>query len=264
MKVFISWSGPLGGQVAEQLRKWLPRVIQSVDVYLSSEDTHKGTRWRDIVGKELESSNYGIICVTPESINSKWLNFEAGALSKRLEGSYVSPFLIRLMPADLEDSSPLKQFQMTVHHDYQDVLKLMKSINSASERKLRSEDLEDVFSTWWPKLKDPIGQLIRDHYAKKPAAPGRNTDEKIEELLVLVRGHEKVLNDVSRTLRTAVDVDSAVGVPNTDTMANVKYLLSRAYSIADEVARSGTSESPPLVQIRGLLGVIEKELFDKK
>ena len=263
MKVFISWSGPLGGQVAEQLRKWLPRVIQSVDVYLSSEDTHKGTRWRDVVGKALENSNYGIICVTPDSMNSKWLNFEAGALSKELDGSYVSPFLVRLTPADLE-GSPLTQFQMTVHHDYQDVLKLMKSINSASERQLRSEDLEDVFSTWWPKLRDPINQLIKDHYAKKPASPGRNTDEKIEELLVLARGHEKVLSDVSRTLEAAKGADSAVNVPNTDTMANVKYLLNRAYFIADEVARSGTSESPPLVQIRGLLGVIEKELFDRR
>lgn len=263
MKVFISWSGPLGGQVAEKLRKWLPLVIQSVDPYLSSEDTHKGTRWRDVVGKALESCNYGIICVTPDNIDSKWLNFEAGALSKELDGSYVSPFLVRRRPADLE-GSPLTQFQMTVHHDYQDVLKLMKSINSASERQLQSDHLENVFKTWWPQLRDPINQLIKDHYAKKPAAPGRNTEEKIEELLVLARGHEKVLNDVSRTLRTSKGTDTAVNAPNTGTMANVKYLLNQAYLIADEVARSGTSEGRSLVQVRGLLGVIEKELFGKK
>jgi hypothetical protein len=263
MKVFISWSGSLGGQVAEELRKWLPLVVQSVDPYLSSEDTHKGTRWRDVVGKELENSNYGIICVTPDSIDSKWLNFEAGALSKELKGSYVSPFLVRLKPADLE-SSPLTQFQMTVHHDFQDVLKLMKSINSASERPLQSEHLKSVFETWWPRLRDPINQLIKDHLAQKPLQPGHNTEEKIENLLILARGHEKILSDLSRTLKSSRIGDSALQVPNLDNAGNIEYLLNKAYSIADEVARSGTSDSRSLVQVRGLIGVIEKELFGKK
>jgi hypothetical protein len=199
IKIFISWSGSLGEQVAEQLRKWLPLVIQSVDPYLSSEDTRKGTRWRDVVGKELESSNYGIICVTPDNIDSRWLNFEAGALSKELEGSYVSPFLVRLKPSDLE-GSPLTQFQATVHHEFKDVLKLMKSINSASERQLSPEHLENVFRTWWPQLRDPINELIKEHYAQKPSAPSRNTDENIQELLVLARGHDKILTDITREI----------------------------------------------------------------
>lgn len=263
MKVFISWSGSLGGQVAELLRKWLPPVIQSVDPYLSSEDTHKGTRWREVVGKELETSNYGIICVTPDSVDSKWLNFEAGALSKELNGSHVSPFLVRLKPADLE-SSPLSQFQMTVHQDYQDVLKLMKSINLASERPLQPEHLESVFEAWWPRLKDPINQLIKDHFAQKPLQPGHNTEEKIENLLVLARGHEKILNDLSRAFKSSKIGDTTVQVPNIGNAGNIKYLLNQAYSIADEVARSGTSDSRSLVQVRGLIGVIEKELFGKK
>ena len=262
MKVFISWSGSLGGQVAEQLRKWLPQVIQSVDPYVSSEDTHKGTRWRDVVAKALESSNYGIICVTPDNVDSKWLNFEAGALSKELEGSFVSPFLMRVKPSDLT-GSPLAQFQMTIHHDYQDVLKLMKSINSASERPLRSEHLESAFKIWWPELRDPINGLIKDHFAQTPIKPGRNAEEKIDELLVLVRGHEKVLSDLGQAIKSSNTGRSELKVPDRTTIANVEYLLNQAYSIADGAGRPGAPETPTMVQIRGLLAVMRKELFHK-
>lgn len=261
MKVFISWSGTLGGQVAEKLRAWLPLVVQSVDPYLSSEDTHKGTRWREVVGKELESSNYGIICVTPENVDSRWMNFEAGALSKELEGSRVSPFLIRLKPTDLE-GSPLSQFQMTVHHEYQDVLKLIKSINAVAERKLSPDLLENVFHTWWPRLKDPLDELLKEYDAKRSLPAGRNAEEKLEELLVLARGQEKILKDLSRASKSTTNASVSI-MPNGTNLANIKYLLRHAREVADEAARAGNPESPAYVQVRGLIDVVQKELFGK-
>ena len=38
MKVFVSWSGELSCKIAELLKKWLPCIIQSVDVFFSPED----------------------------------------------------------------------------------------------------------------------------------------------------------------------------------------------------------------------------------
>jgi TIR domain len=85
MKVFISWSGGVSHRVAVALRDWLPYVLQSVDPYVSSEDIEKGARWSNEVGRELESTSYGILCVTRENLDSRWLNFEAGALSKSMD-----------------------------------------------------------------------------------------------------------------------------------------------------------------------------------
>lgn len=92
MKVFLSWSGELSHRVACAFRDWLPSVLQSVSPYVSSEDIDKGARWSTDISKELERSAYGIIVVTHEDIDAPWVNFEAGALSKTVEKSKVSPF----------------------------------------------------------------------------------------------------------------------------------------------------------------------------
>ncbi len=42
MKIFISWSGELSCKVAKILKRWIPCVIQSVDVFFSPEDIEKG------------------------------------------------------------------------------------------------------------------------------------------------------------------------------------------------------------------------------
>jgi hypothetical protein len=267
MKVFISWSGSgtLSQKVAELLRDWLPSVIQSVKPYLSSEDTYKGSRWRDKVAQELESSNYGILCVTPENILSPWLNFEAGALSKKFEGSHVSPFLIRLKATDLE-SGPLSQYQATIYHDKKDVFQLVRSINDALEKPLELLQLDRAFEAWWRALKDPIDQLIKD-YSKSSIieTKSRSIEDALSELLVLTRGQQKALADVKQTWQST-PANAAIMVNGVE-FRDVKFLLDKAYSVADEAAIQARSDKRPenqaLVQIRGLIGVIERTIFGK-
>lgn len=79
MKVFISWSGKVSQDVALILKDWLPSVIQRVNPYVSSEDIQKGTNWNRDISKELESTDFGIICLTKGNAKAPWINFEAGA-----------------------------------------------------------------------------------------------------------------------------------------------------------------------------------------
>jgi TIR domain len=109
MKVFVSWSGERSRLLAQALHSWLPLVLHYVKPWLSDADVSAGDRWATVVAKELETSNFGIICVTPENLNSPWVLFEAGALAKAMQGAKVIPLLFNLEFSDI--SGPLAQFQ---------------------------------------------------------------------------------------------------------------------------------------------------------
>ena len=94
MKVFISWSGKRSQALANMLRDWLPNVIQAIKPWMSDVDIDKGSRWSKDIALQLEESKVGIICLTPENLEAPWILFEAGALSKSLEKTYVCPFFI--------------------------------------------------------------------------------------------------------------------------------------------------------------------------
>ena len=49
---------------------------------MSEGDISPGTRWGVILGRALEGANFGILCLTKENTESKWLHFEAGALAR--------------------------------------------------------------------------------------------------------------------------------------------------------------------------------------
>ena len=97
--VFISWSGERSRCVAEALRGWLPAVLQNVKPWMSAADVEKGTRWESEISTRLEEADVGIICLTPDNLDSRWLLFEVGALSKKLGKSRVCTYLLDLTPA---------------------------------------------------------------------------------------------------------------------------------------------------------------------
>ena len=126
MKIFISWSGELSKEIAEILRQWIPGVIQAAKPYYSPDDITKGTRWSSEISKELDASKVGIICLTKDNLNSSWIMFEAGALSKNLEKSKVCPILFGIEPSDIK--GPLIQFQAS-KFSKKEIKRVTKMIN---------------------------------------------------------------------------------------------------------------------------------------
>ena len=202
MKVFISWSKEFSKDVAIAIRDWLPKTLQSVEPYVSSEDIEKGSRWHMDISKRLDETAFGIICLTKENASSPWINFEAGALGKSVDSSRVCPLLIDMLPSDVQ--GPISSFQTTNVSDKEDFFKLLSSINSSSPNPVKEDVLNDVFDVWWPKLTDRISEIVRKHEEGKKKKAGskatsENSSEKeskiLEELLAISRNNFQLLRD---------------------------------------------------------------------
>ena len=182
MKVFISWSGKRSQALANMLRDWLPNVIQAIKPWMSDVDIDKGSRWSKDIAFQLEESKVGIICLTPENLEAPWILFEAGALSKSLEKSYVCPFLFKIDPSDIK--GPLVQFQATKANK-NDTQKLLHTINQALEGEaIPKEKLDEAFEVWWPKFEQNLENIPDIETIKEPK---RSDREILEEILELVR-----------------------------------------------------------------------------
>lgn len=195
MKVFLSWSGETSHKVALIFRDWFPSVIQSLEPYVSSEDIDKGARWSTDIASELEDSTYGILCVTKENIHAPWLTFEAGALSKTMDKSYVSPFLFNIKRAEV--NGPILQFQSTIF-DKEDVKKLLSSLNNAcSDDQLTQERLDKAFDVWYPTLEQQLNDLHSTCEETKDEVPTQDQSDTanqiLEEILDLSRDNQKLL-----------------------------------------------------------------------
>lgn len=194
LRVFISWSGQASQSVALAMRDWLPRVIQSVQPFVSSEQ-EKGLRWGQELAKELEGCDYGILCVTPGNVGAPWLNFEAGALSKKVDVRRVTPFLIGMATA-AELKGPLAQFQACVFTE-EDVLRLVRSVNLACEEQgLDNERLDESFRMRWPSLKERLEAIVENgtHLSSdSPSIPARSVEDMVAEILQVVRGQALLL-----------------------------------------------------------------------
>ncbi|MBU0718477.1 MAG: toll/interleukin-1 receptor domain-containing protein, partial [Planctomycetes bacterium] len=157
MKVFIGWSGAVSRQVAELLRDWLPKVIQVLEPWMSKEDIDAGKKWGPEVAKNLEEAKFGILCMTPENLESTWIHFEAGALSKVVDESLVCPYLYDLPPTDMVD--PLAQFQWK-KAEPDGTRQLLRTINKAlGDARLPDARLEDSLEKWMPEFEEGIAKI---------------------------------------------------------------------------------------------------------
>jgi hypothetical protein len=116
-------------------------VLQAIEPWVSSEDIDPGLRWSSDVARQLDETDFGILCVTRSNVEAPWLDFEAGALSKSVDKSRVVPFLIDLSPSDVP-RGPLAQFQAILPTE-DGVLRLARAMNMLSNA-LSTDRLEEL------------------------------------------------------------------------------------------------------------------------
>ena len=236
VKIFISWSGPRSHHIAQALYNWIPRVIQDVKLWISSEDINKGAQWRSELFNELEGTNVGIFCLTPENLKSPWLLFEAGAISKALKESSVCTYLYDLEPTDVKE--PLSSFQCTIV-EKDDTLKLLKSINVLrGDDAIRDDILIDVFERYWDDFEKQLKKV--PVVEKEIIREKRDSDDILREVLSVVRSLEK--NQATSSTRDFIDSDR----PNWRKMVE-------KWKSSDVIAKYQISVEGPYERIREII-----------
>lgn len=189
MKVFISWSGTRSKALAIALKEWIPCVLQYVEPWVSEKDISAGDRWAQAIASELETSNFGIICITPENLSSEWILFEAGALSKSMQDAKVIPLLFGLELSDL--GGPLSQFQ-ALKVDENGLREVIRSINDVAENKASEGIINRLIPNLWPDLNTNLEKILDEKPSEKHARPQH---EILEELVTSVRGLNTRMRD---------------------------------------------------------------------
>jgi hypothetical protein len=181
MKVFISWSGERSRSVGQALRDWLPLILQYVEPWLSVVDIDAGQRWSTEVGQQLNHSQFGVLCLTRDNLQSPWLLFEAGALTKSVDAGAVVPYLFDVEFSDV--TGPLAQFQAK-KADRNSTLELVKAINNLHTQPLPLKHLEKLFELIWPDLEEVFANVPK---AIGQIQPQRPQLDVLEELVEVVR-----------------------------------------------------------------------------
>jgi hypothetical protein len=185
MNVFISWAGEETREFASDLSEWLGLMLQELKTFVSCGDIEPGETWSSRIERELEATNYGILCVTRSNALRPWLNFEAGALSKQVsDKARVVPYLLEGTPADFRE--PLSRFGM-VRSDRDGTFSLLAGLNAALDRPLKESALKIQFDAHWPRLDTCVGHVRTLIQAQPEEAPKRDTASILEEILDKVR-----------------------------------------------------------------------------
>lgn len=154
MKVFICWSGRRSKQLAEALHQWLPSVLKDLAPTYSP-DISKGELWFDSIHQELNSSQAGIVCLTPENMDSAWIHFEAGALFRQT--TKIFTLLYKVPAGSLR--GPLSHFEGT-EATRVDLGKLVEALatltaKEASDPRERLKVIEEQ----WPVFETHLNEI---------------------------------------------------------------------------------------------------------
>lgn len=225
-KVFISWSGDLSKQVATVWHSLIEDLFDGVKPFMSEENIGAGARGLNLIATELSGSTFGIIVVTQQNLNSQWLNYEAGALSKDVndETAMVAPCLVDFArKGDAE--GPIGQFQgnlLTEVGVQKIVTALAKAVGVKEETALKR------LKTYWNSTyKDEFDKArIIDGHVSEPVT--RDPAAVLDEILTIVREIRRPIE--LPVLSGGVSVRHLLESSLTNDLNNTRILSKRATS----------------------------------
>ena len=171
---------------------------------MSDNNIDGGARWNDALAKALEETDFGIVCVTRTNQAAPWLNFEAGAVAKKVGTAKVVPLLIDLPSTDLK--GPLTAFQWRLLCE-RDVRRLVHDLNKAAGGQVAEKALDRLFDVTWEELKAGIDAAI-DDAASAQTTSERKPEEMLVEVVETLRRMERYMDgDMKRAIERDLRLD---------------------------------------------------------
>lgn len=128
-RVFISWTGDLGKAIADYVSSEMFDYA-NLQPWLSHSIT-VGSNWFDETQKALNSSHYGVVCLTPGSSTKPWINFESGFLFGRLKNC-------KLITFDENLRNPLGQLQRVNGMRQADWVRVLQEMTGRPENECKA------------------------------------------------------------------------------------------------------------------------------
>lgn len=163
---------------------------------MSKHDLESGTRWGQQLADQLETSNFGILCLTPSNLNNPWILFEAGSLTKIANSRACGLLFGGVSPADI--AGPLSQFQHRIF-DQEGVFTLLEDLNRVCESPLEQSQLKLLYDKFWPDLQQECAEVFRRPATDDSELPKRDTSEVLNELVTAVRDLERRIEGIARS-----------------------------------------------------------------
>lgn len=259
MKVFISWAGERSKKTAELFVSWLPLVIRGLEPWIVA-DAAKGGRFTPEISAELQKSKIGIICLTHENLNDRWILFEANCLSK-FHHLMVCTFLLGVNPSDIKP--PLSQFPYT-NYTKDDVHLLVQTINnqlSPTGRPLPGATQSIIFNRFWPRFENRINEIIQLPVQKNneiQSESDRRPEEKQVASGAFHRHTPKVpeihepapLNVLAITERRYFTLVNEIGVSPNEAVKTIMKELDTKYSLQIETRNMIFGHLMDFIQIK--------------
>ena len=182
MKIFISWSGELSYTIAVLFSKWIPLMVQPVTTIVAAGEDKRGEAWFKKLMYQVKQTDFAIICLSMDNLNSPWLLFEAGVIANRLDQANVCKVLIGdLSENDIEP--PLLNFQSAELKYKENIRKLVQKINQTNEtRMLSSNALNRAFDRGWPKLEDYCNRAVKKMQNREKIIKPKTDYQLLEEI----------------------------------------------------------------------------------
>lgn len=166
-KLFISWSGPIGKKAANLISDLIKMYYENAadEVFLSTR-MESGLQGIPEVMNALGECKIGFFIITRECMNSPWIYFEAGAISKANSSNRVYPIYLDIDRNSL-NNNPLTEFQSDISFCYKDLDELLSSVGDKLDWHLSAKKRSDIQAEFESKIREILTQIEPDPVISK-------------------------------------------------------------------------------------------------